>query len=561
MTISTSDGWQVLVNRLLISAHALASNVLCSRFDGVGVHAVRIAVFTALVVCGNAIGDESSSEDDVASPSIIDPAKFRNSDLNYSELSELSDQLASQVELMLEQLDIDFPAQVPRPQIEITGLADSTNAVVFGEKMREILWRGDVRRLLEVMKTLEIKPEYTRLADVIRFESALEVSSAARILQAIDSNDLSALSDIIEAEEPDLEQYLPDSDSLTPLLYAVTKGNVEATQLLLSAGANPDTQPRARLVSLSPLYQALVDEHDELVKLIGSSGANLDELIGGGHRMSPVAFAVLQDRLDYAQWLIEFGADPNVQDYAGWTALMDALWHEFPSAIDLLIPVSDPRIISADDMTRRHASKNLDLPFLPRGNALFLALRMGTDESPAIANAIRDRAIELEPEYGLSRLELSAQHSRSRLFWFEDQRLQAIDAHRSALAIVDVSSLTGISDGHVITQSMEMLTELHEMLLIEGQTLTDAEYSDVAHITALGGWHAPMHDMLDVIAAGIKVYPVEKLELWAATHGTPERTNWNFDRLNTWVESIDDTVVRDRLFDVLDFYEMNGWVR
>ena len=521
---------------------------------------VVVSLFNITVV-SMASGNEPAgiTANQTARP-VVDPADFYRSDLRLSEREKLEEQLVENIEHMLEQIDSQYPQLTPRPTIVITGFSDAASGDSMSRRFADVLWRHDINKLVNIMRQYLIEPTYRRPDnDTLVFESKLHASFGARLINAIEESDYVELENILKNDQVDLERYLPGIHKITPLLLAVGLDKVEAVQQLIAAGADPDKRDRG--YSSSPLFLALKNGNAEIIRILGEAGADFNEGIGGQNRVSPIAWAIANDKAEHAALLIEFGANPNVTDYAGWTALMDAIFNEQIEVVDALLPLSDPRVVSKDDITRKHRYKNLGLRFLPSGNALFLARRMRSDRAAEIADALRARAAELDADTGLKLIELSAQRSSSRLAWFEGRKQASIDAHRAALEIVSVPSISELSNGELITQAMQMLTELHEMLLITGQKMTDEEVANVEHITGIGGWHAPLHDMLDILSAGQLSYPAEQLDAWFATNGMPSREDWNFDRLNTWVESITDERQRDRLFDVLDFFELKGWRR
>lgn len=83
------------------------------------------------------------------------------------------------------------------------------------------------------------------------------------------------------------------------------------------------------------------------------------------------------------------------------------------------------------------------------------------------------------------------------------------------------------------------------------------EREDVRALQTLGGRFLKWHDMLDVLYAAKNASPAAELEDWKRIHGEPSHKDWTFDRLNQWVESVENSKIRDRLFDTLDFFELN----
>ena len=490
------------------------------------------------------------------------PPAYRDARLNFTDRWALEAELAAAVGRLAERYAADHPGDASPPPIEVRGYAEAGTARAIASRLGAALAIGDIDRLIRLVESQDIAPSYERRADgTLLFASALEGSADFRLHRAIERDEAATVARILDLETPDLERYAPvrTAHGLTPLLHALTLGHREITELLLAAGADPDTRDPGQ--SMSPLYRAMLDADERTVALLADAGADLDTPIGTGNRTSPVAHAINSGELELAVSLIELGADPNVTDYTGWTALMDALIAERTHAIEPLIAVSNPLIVTTEPITRDHRTKRLERRFFPRTNALYIAWQMASPDKDDIAAALLARAGAVDRQWGERRLLMQAHRSASRAAAFEGRYSRAIARLREALELADVSSFTPEVNGEVIVFAMETLTELHELLLIEGADLSPTERSQVALIASFGGWHAKLHDMLDAIAQARTRYPGERLERWRQAHGEPSHEDWDFTRLNDWVESMDEEPMRERLFDTLDFFELNWAVR
>ena len=115
--------------------------------------------------------------------------------------------------------------------------------------------------------------------------------------------------------------------------YAVTAGNSETIIMLLEAGAAFDTQ---NIKGFSPLMDAAYGGHSEAVRLLLEKGANPDlgvyasDPASGEGRGGETALMLAVDkdkpeeRLQIVKLLIDAGAQMNLQDNTGRTALMHA---------------------------------------------------------------------------------------------------------------------------------------------------------------------------------------------------------------------------------------------
>jgi len=106
----------------------------------------------------------------------------------------------------------------------------------------------------------------------------------------------------------------PNPAGTSPLYLAVMKKQKEAVIWLLSKGADPNivtTQMR------SPLVVAIDEKSPELARILLDAGANVNHIYKG---QSLLVIATVKGQLDTVKLLLEFGADPYLEDLHGKTA-------------------------------------------------------------------------------------------------------------------------------------------------------------------------------------------------------------------------------------------------
>jgi uncharacterized protein len=93
----------------------------------------------------------------------------------------------------------------------------------------------------------------------------------------------------------------------TPLMTSVDRGNVDAVRALLEHGANPNVKETQG--DQTPLMWAAAGKHAEIVKLLLDHKADTRAKSKGG--FTALLFAVQQGDLESARALLNAGADPN----------------------------------------------------------------------------------------------------------------------------------------------------------------------------------------------------------------------------------------------------------
>ncbi|GMT15118.1 hypothetical protein PFISCL1PPCAC_6415, partial [Pristionchus fissidentatus] len=146
---------------------------------------------------------------------------------------------------------------------------------------------------------------------------------------------------------------IDDSNANSALHYAVSNGNLNVASLLLDYDASVDCSNRA---GYSPLMLAA------LVELKDPAEVNIiHRLFRAGdvnaraepHGQTALMLSVSHGKLETAKLLIECGADVNVQDEEGSTALMCAAEHGHKALVQLLLsaPGIDASLYDCDSST------------------------------------------------------------------------------------------------------------------------------------------------------------------------------------------------------------------
>lgn len=231
------------------------------------------------------------------------------------------------------------------------------------------------------------------------------------LIQSADRGQLETLKALVQSE--DVNQRAPGG--WTALMYAAHRGNAQAVQILLDAGADPNLRSermtgntQAPIPSSSALAEALeqghgkvaqqlLDANAEVRALELSQGAglcdlpllerlygrypHLNEATSVMYTPSPLILATRKGQLTCMQWLLEHGADPNFEAHAT-TPLIAAVGIQSSEAAALLLKHgADPNQVSGLHQTTPllHAATKQNQSTVATLQMLDLLLQAGAD--------------------------------------------------------------------------------------------------------------------------------------------------------------------------------------
>ena len=164
----------------------------------------------------------------------------------------------------------------------------------------------------------------------------------------------------------------------TMLMTASRTGNVEAMRVLLTHGADPNAAEK--WYGETALIWAAAENHAPAVRLLVEGGAKVDlaskkmvfpRKVGGQTTlpvgaMTPLMYTAREGALDAARALVEAGANLNIQDPDGTTAIVFAIINgHYDVAAMLVEKGADPNVADSTGMAALYATVDMNtLPFM-----------------------------------------------------------------------------------------------------------------------------------------------------------------------------------------------------
>jgi len=137
------------------------------------------------------------------------------------------------------------------------------------------------------------------------------------LFEAIEAGDSKQVLTLLEQGASVDASYL----RFKPLHMAAIQGQAEITQILLDNGADAYKE----ITALTPFHMAAKENNIEVLKVYLESGFPIDIQQRASFEQTALNQAILAGSTDAFLFLLQKGANPNIQAGGGWTAIMHAV--------------------------------------------------------------------------------------------------------------------------------------------------------------------------------------------------------------------------------------------
>ncbi|MFT7120427.1 MAG: ankyrin repeat protein [Neolewinella sp.] len=148
------------------------------------------------------------------------------------------------------------------------------------------------------------------------------------IFEAIRNGDVDQLKTVIETTPSSL--ISTDERGSTPLVLASYLGSMEATKLLVEAGAELNTCGMTGTALMGVCFKG----YAEIASYLIGAGANIDATHANGS--TALTFAAMFNKVEIVKLLLEKGADAGAKDVNGLTAADHARSKGFVEVVGVL---------------------------------------------------------------------------------------------------------------------------------------------------------------------------------------------------------------------------------
>ena len=184
---------------------------------------------------------------------------------------------------------------------------------------------------MEALQVMPVPPNMSIDMQVVKLQICTALQSAAANELHYASSNPNEPSRVVELLlEAGVNKDMPDADGSTALMLAARADNVNATQRLLRAAANTELRDRRGATALTI---ATRNGRAQIVRLLLEARASIGE--------QSLIWAAKEGHAKIVKLLLKHGADRNVPDTSGITALVHAADYGHSTVMQLLLGVSD----------------------------------------------------------------------------------------------------------------------------------------------------------------------------------------------------------------------------
>jgi ankyrin repeat protein len=226
--------------------------------------------------------------------------------------------------------------------------------------------------------------------------SDAQLGNEPPLLAAARAGSVEAVTALLEAgADPNSTEPV---DQQTALMWAVAESHDEVAKALLNAGADPNLQARLSTLTerknadfpsggFAALHWAARDGDEAMIRLLTDHGANIN--VRNGDLSTPMMLAIVNDRFDIAQQLLELGADANDGSLYFVTEMRDATT-DWRARDGTVYRADHPNRLNALDLTRLllEAGADPNKPFIGQMHNASMCCDIEANSTPFFRAAI-----------------------------------------------------------------------------------------------------------------------------------------------------------------------------
>lgn len=167
--------------------------------------------------------------------------------------------------------------------------------------------------------------------------NAYNSSEETLLILAIKIKDMKLIEAILKYKDVDIHKHDKSHLGMTPLAHAVQQDNISLVKLLLQYGAKPYIANKGKNRSNTPFLMACWDNKKNAIAIMEELlryKISINQVDGNG--FSAIIKASIKGHCDIAKWLLDKGADANIRDFKGKSALDHAKENAHNDIINLL---------------------------------------------------------------------------------------------------------------------------------------------------------------------------------------------------------------------------------